>query len=94
MTGPLRLVLLGGLEVWVGERQVRGFESQRVRALLAYLAAQANRSISRELLASLFWPEHDEESAKRNWTKAVIKPQRPAGTDGAMDSRPPAAAAG
>jgi DNA-binding SARP family transcriptional activator len=71
MTGSLRLVLLGGLEVWVGERQVRGFESQRVRALLAYLAAQANRSISRELLATLLWPEHDEESAKRNLRQAI-----------------------
>jgi DNA-binding SARP family transcriptional activator len=71
MTGSLRLVLLGGLEVWVGERQVRGFESQRVRALLAYMAAQANRSISRELLATLFWPDHDDESARRNLRQAI-----------------------
>jgi len=71
MTGSLRVVLLGGFEVWAGERQVRGFESQRVRALLAYLAAQANRSISRELLATLLWPDHDEDSAKRNLRQAI-----------------------
>jgi hypothetical protein len=40
----LSLCLLGGFEVHLDDIQITGFESAKVRALLAYLAAEAGRS--------------------------------------------------
>ena len=54
----LRVRLLGGFEVWHGERQVEGFESQKVRALLAYLISHA---VGRS--AATTWPGCSGRSA-------------------------------
>ena len=63
--------LLGGFEVWVGERQIGGFESQKVRALLAYLACHRRRAFSRDHLAGLLWPEREPDSARHALRQAV-----------------------
>jgi len=63
--------LLGGFEVWAGERQVGGFESQKVRALLAYLACNRRRTFSREHLAGLLWPEREGDSARHALRQAL-----------------------
>lgn len=60
----IRVRLLGGFEVWSGDQQVSGFESQKVRALLAYLACHRRRSFSRDRLAGLLWPERETDSAR------------------------------
>ncbi|MFP5286630.1 MAG: BTAD domain-containing putative transcriptional regulator, partial [Thermoanaerobaculia bacterium] len=67
----IRVRLLGGFEVWEGERQVGGFESQKVRALLAYLACNRRRSFSRDHLAGLLWPERGTETARHALRQAV-----------------------
>ena len=43
-----------------------GFGSDKVRALLIYLAVEANQTHSREKLAGLFWPDYPERSALNN----------------------------
>lgn len=67
----LRILLLGGFEVWSQGEQLRGFESQKVRALLAYLVLHAGRSQSRDRLAGLFWGDKDDETARRNLRQAI-----------------------
>lgn len=63
--------LLGGFEVWAGERQVGGFESQKVRALLAYLVCHRRRVFSRDHLAGLLWPEREGDGARHALRQAV-----------------------
>lgn len=62
----LELQLLGGFAVRAAGRAVDGFESRKVRAVLAYLALQESRAIGRERLAEVFWPEVELERARRN----------------------------
>ncbi len=67
----LEVRLLGSFEISRGEEPISGFESQSVRALLAYLAVHPGRSIPRELLASLLWPEESERTARHNLRQAL-----------------------
>ena len=46
--GRVRVRLLGGFEVWCEDRPISGFESQKVRALLAYLISNRHRAFSRD----------------------------------------------
>ncbi len=71
MTSELRVRLLGGFEVWHGDRKLEGFESQKVRALFAYLASHRDRVFSREHLADLLWPERDPEAARHVLRQAI-----------------------
>lgn len=67
----LEIRLLGGFEVSAGARPVAGFESQKVRALLAYLAMHRDKAQSRDRLAGLLWPEKSDDAARRNLRQAV-----------------------
>ncbi|HEV7667677.1 MAG TPA: BTAD domain-containing putative transcriptional regulator [Thermoanaerobaculia bacterium] len=67
----IRVRLFGGFEVWHGDRQVRGFESQKVRALFVYLACQSGRAFSRDHLAGLLWPEQEEDGARHALRQAL-----------------------
>ena len=67
----LHVRLLGGFEVWHGDKPVGGFESQKVRALLAYLVSHRDRTFSREHLAGLLWPDRDPEAARHALRQAV-----------------------
>jgi DNA-binding SARP family transcriptional activator len=67
----IRVRLLGGFEVWAGERQIAGFESQKVRALLAYLVCNRRRTFSRDHLAGMLWPERDGDAARHTLRQAV-----------------------
>lgn len=53
----MRIRLLGTFEVVLGERTVQAFRSDKTRALLAYLAVEADRPHRREALAELMWPD-------------------------------------
>jgi len=63
--------LLGGFEVWHGDQPVKGFESQKVRALFAYLVCQRDRVFSRDSLAGLLWPDRDPDGARHALRQAV-----------------------
>lgn len=67
----LEIRLLGGFEVSLGNRPVPRFESQRVRALFAYLATQPGRAFSRDHLIGLLWPGQDEAIARHNLRQAL-----------------------
>jgi DNA-binding SARP family transcriptional activator len=64
--GGLAIRLLGAFQVTLNGQPVTGFESNKGRALLAYLAVEANRPHSRDTLAGLFWPDHADEVARHN----------------------------
>lgn len=67
----LELRLLGGFRVSRDGVAVGGFESQKVRGLLSYLAVERGRSFSRDRLAALLWPEESEDRARRNLRQAI-----------------------
>jgi DNA-binding SARP family transcriptional activator len=67
----LALFLLGPFQVKLDGEPVIAFESDKVRALLAYLAIEADRPHRREKLAGLLWPERPEQDARRNLRYAL-----------------------
>jgi WD40 repeat protein/DNA-binding SARP family transcriptional activator len=67
----LSICLFGPLEVEVDGKPVTGFVSDKARALLAYLAVEANRQHRREALAGLLWPEVSERSARGSLSTAL-----------------------
>jgi DNA-binding SARP family transcriptional activator/predicted ATPase len=62
----LSLFLFGPLQVISDGEPVTGFESDKVRALLAYLAVETEAPQRRERLAGLLWPDQPEQSARTN----------------------------
>lgn len=58
-----RLVTLGGLQAFVDDDELEWLQTQRLRAaLLVYLGVE--RTASRASVASVFWPDSDEENAR------------------------------
>jgi WD40 repeat protein/DNA-binding SARP family transcriptional activator len=62
----LHLSLLGPFQVTRDGKPVTDFKSDKVRALLAYLAAEAGRPHRRETLAGLLWPDWPDREARSN----------------------------
>ena len=67
----LVLQLLGPFQATLGERPITGFESNKVRALLAYLAVEADRPHSRDELIGLLWPDQPDAPARANLRQAL-----------------------
>lgn len=78
-----RLVLsfLGPFQVQLDGRPVADFGSNKIRALLAYLAVESGRIHSRESLAGLLWPDYPTRSALNTLRSAL------ANMRGAIDDR-------
>lgn len=72
----LSLHLLGSFQATLNNHPVKGFDSDRVRALLAYLAVEADRPHRRERLAGLLWPEQPEQTARSNLRYALSNLRR------------------
>ena len=68
---PLSISLFGALQIARDEQPLTGFESLKVRALLAYLAVEADRPHTRGALADLLWPELPHTSARANLRQAL-----------------------
>lgn len=62
----LALSLLGSFEVLLDGQPVVAFKSNKVRALLAYLAVEADRPHRRAALAALLWPDWPDREALSN----------------------------
>jgi WD40 repeat protein/DNA-binding SARP family transcriptional activator len=67
----LSLALLGPFQASLDGQPATGFESNKVRALLAYLAVEADRPHARETLAGLLWPDYPDRSALKNLRSAL-----------------------
>ena len=63
--------LLGPFQVFLDDEPVSGFDSDKVRALLAYLAVESDRLHRREKLAGLLWPDFPERSARTSLRRAL-----------------------
>jgi WD40 repeat protein/DNA-binding SARP family transcriptional activator len=67
----LKISVLGHLQISAGKTILSKFESNKVRALLAYLVVEMNRPHSREALAEMFWPESPIQSSLANLRYAL-----------------------
>lgn len=67
----LALSTLGALAVTLDGAPVAGFEYNKVRALLVYLASEVERAHHREVLAELLWPERPPDAARANLRKTL-----------------------
>ena len=69
----LSLTFLGVFQVSLARTPVTAFESDKVRALLAYLAVEMNQAHPRTVLADLLWPEQTEPRARTNLRHVLLK---------------------
>ena len=67
----LSLSLLGPFQAVLDGHPVSGLESNKVRALLAYLAVEADRPHSRDELIGLLWPDQPDTTARANLRQAL-----------------------
>lgn len=67
----LVLSLLGPFQASLDGQPVKGFESSKVRALLALLASEPDRAYPRDTLAGLLWPDYPNRSALNNLRSAL-----------------------
>jgi WD40 repeat protein/DNA-binding SARP family transcriptional activator len=67
----LSIQLLGRIQIISNGEPVTGFDSDKVRALLAYLAVESDRSHRRGKLAGLLWPDFPERSARTSLRRAL-----------------------
>lgn len=67
----LSLTLMGPFEVLLDGEAITGFQSNKVRALLAYLAVESARPQSRETLAGLLWPDGSDDCAHHSLNQAL-----------------------
>jgi DNA-binding SARP family transcriptional activator len=65
-TQILTIRLLGGFQIANGQEPATNLERVRLQELLAYLLLHRGRSISRQQLAFLFWPDSTEKQALTN----------------------------
>jgi predicted ATPase/DNA-binding SARP family transcriptional activator len=72
----LSLSLLGPFQATLDGEPIARFESDKVRALLAYLAVEADCPHRREALVGLLWPDWPEAAARRNLSHALANLRR------------------
>ena len=78
----LAIRLLGPLQVTINGEPVTEFYSDKVRAFLAYLAAESGHPHRREALAGLLWPEYPERSARQSLSQALFALRKALGEGG------------
>jgi predicted ATPase/DNA-binding SARP family transcriptional activator len=69
----LSLSFLGAFQATLGRQLITNFRSANVQGLLAYLAMQMDRPFSRDVLATLFWPEEDEITTRANLRQSLYQ---------------------
>ncbi len=82
----LEIRLLGSFKASLNGETITTFESSKVRALLAYLTAEATRPQPRERLAGLLWPDWPQRSAMSSLRNALADLRRNLGD---REAQPP-----
>src|SRR3954463_10870663 len=82
----LSLSLLGRLQITLNRQPVGGFAYNKARALLVYLAIEADRPHHRDALVGLLWPELPDTAARTNLRQALANLRE---TIGDATSTPP-----
>ncbi len=67
----LTLNLLGPVQISLGNQPLAGFPYSRSRALLIYLALEADKPQRRELLAALLWPDQPDVEVRHRLRQAL-----------------------
>ena len=67
----LAISLLGSFQVTLDDVPLTSFATDKVRALLAFLAVEANRPHRREALIDLLWPDHPPAAGRNNLRQAL-----------------------
>lgn len=80
----LTLGVLGTLQIALADATSSKLESDKTRALLAYLAVQADHAHRRESIIGLLWPEQPEETARHNLRQALFNLRRALGDHSAI----------
>jgi DNA-binding SARP family transcriptional activator/predicted ATPase len=68
----LTIRTLGSFQVSIEARPITKFESNKARALLAYLVVESGKAHTREKLADLFWPDLPPKRACSNLSQALF----------------------
>lgn len=71
MSSGLTLSLFGRFQLQRDDRPLTDFESDKARALLAYLALSPGRPQRRELLCALLWPDLSQSDARHNLSQVL-----------------------
>lgn len=71
----LRVHLLGGFRVVVGERTLdaASWRARHAAAMVKLLALAPGHRLGREQLSAVLWPEHDPESAAANLRQVLTR---------------------
>ena len=77
----LQIQLLGTFQVLQNGRSLTGFRTDKIRALLAYLAVESDRPHRRDTLAALFWPDMDDQKARYNLRLSLHRLRKTLGDD-------------
>lgn len=80
----LAIRLLGQFQAEIAGQPLQDLQTNKVRALLAYLAVEADRPARRETLAGMFWPEFTESRARANLSQALFTLRQSIGDDSAV----------
>jgi DNA-binding SARP family transcriptional activator len=72
----LAICLLGSFQVTLDGQLLTGFETDKTRALMAYLAVETGQPHRREALAALFWPNRPESMARNNLRQTLYRLRR------------------
>ena len=67
----LSISLLGSIDVTLDGEPLTDFATDKARALLAYLAVEADRSHRRDALAGLLWPDQPQKRARQSLRQAL-----------------------
>lgn len=77
----LKLRLLGPPQIVLNGKTIVKMRSDKVRALLAYLAVEGEQPHRREKLAGLLWPDYPESSARASLRRALADLRKGIGDD-------------
>lgn len=69
----LTICLFGPFAAWLDGTLLGGFEYNKVRALLAYLAVETEHPHTRASLCALLWPALGESAARQNLSQALAR---------------------